>query len=392
MPKGSPTAIFVSSTCYDLSQIRADLRLFSSLIGLEAVMSEFDSFPIDPNQDTVTNCLDAVRHRADIFVLVIGGRYGSMNETGKSITNLEFLEATSKGIPKYVFVNRQILTLLPIWKDNKNGDYSSVVDTPKLFEFVSHLRDSGQTWVFPFDTAQDITNTLTKQFSYLLSECLDLKLKFQDFKFSHLQLKPNALRLILEKPKGWEYLLFATVLKDQIDGFKYARLDAELGISFGNNKRIDDVSEIIKWALDKLSAISKIIEHLTKALNNGFIKAVGEPGEPGDTDRIVHLAWRIGDAYEQLLKWTLEFNTIEVEEEFKYLLLLLSKMSINAVNEIEEYSNGLYEKIKEILANEEKYENGTIITLTLTAPIMGDEFHNETERLIKLYSFKFANL
>jgi Domain of unknown function (DUF4062) len=52
--------MFVSSTCYDLSQVRADLRDFLLSLGIEPVMSEFDTFPIDPAKDTrheVLTCL-----------------------------------------------------------------------------------------------------------------------------------------------------------------------------------------------------------------------------------------------------------------------------------------------------------------------------------------------
>ena len=99
MPKGSGTTLFVSSTCYDLAQLRANLRDFAEEVGFEPVLSELDSFPVNPSQSAIQNCLDAVRTRADIFVLVVGGRYGSMNEAGKSITNLEYLEASACGIP-----------------------------------------------------------------------------------------------------------------------------------------------------------------------------------------------------------------------------------------------------------------------------------------------------
>lgn len=177
MPKGSKATLFISSTCYDLSQVRVDLREFSESIGLEPILSEFDSFPVNPNQDTLSNCLEAVKNRTDIFVLVIGGRYGSIVDTGKSITNLEYFEAKAKGIPKYVFVKEDVLALLPIWRANPDSDYSSVVDNPSLFEFITSLRDSGDVWVFPFSNAQSIISTLKKQLSYLLSDCLDLRKK-----------------------------------------------------------------------------------------------------------------------------------------------------------------------------------------------------------------------
>ncbi|MHB0817219.1 DUF4062 domain-containing protein [Stutzerimonas stutzeri] len=39
MPTGHPTSLFVSSTCYDLSQVRADMADFARAMGLEPVLS-----------------------------------------------------------------------------------------------------------------------------------------------------------------------------------------------------------------------------------------------------------------------------------------------------------------------------------------------------------------
>ena len=41
-------SIFVSSTCYDLKQNRQDIREFIEAdLGYEAILSEYDSLPID---------------------------------------------------------------------------------------------------------------------------------------------------------------------------------------------------------------------------------------------------------------------------------------------------------------------------------------------------------
>lgn len=88
-----PPAVFVSSTCYDLKQVRADLKAFIESLGLEPVISEYDAFPVDPNVTTVENCLRVVDAKADIFVLIVGGRYGAVQDKGKSVTNLEYLRA-----------------------------------------------------------------------------------------------------------------------------------------------------------------------------------------------------------------------------------------------------------------------------------------------------------
>lgn len=379
MPKGSSTTLFVSSTCYDLAQLRADLRDFAKSIGFEPILSELDTFPVDPSRDTVENCINVVRTRADVFVLVVGGRYGSINDTGKSITNLEYLEANARGIPKYVFVKSEILSLLPLWRANPDADFSSAVDTTKLFEFVSHLRDTGEVWVFPFNNAQDITKTLRKQLSYLLADCLELRSKLQMIDSSTLQLGPESLRIYIEKPKGWEYLVLAKLLQERIQLHENKKLDAELGISFGPVIDLSDRILAIKWISGKFSQISQTTQHLSRALNAGIEGAVGKSGEPGDILRIVHLATRLADGYSHILDWTLEFNRIEAESEFEKLLAISGKFSSNILREIEDYASQLYGKIKEAIENPPT--DGTVnLMLTLSAPDMA-AFEEEMKRL-----------
>lgn len=382
MPKGHPTSLFVSSTCYDLSQLRSNLRDFADSVGLEAVMSEFDSFPVNPSQSTVGNCLEAVRTRADIFLLVVGSRYGSVNETGKSITNLEFSEANAIGIPKYVFVKKDVLALLPVWKDNPDASFESVVDTPVLFEFISGIRDSGEVWVFPFDDASDITTTLRKQLSYLFSDCLALRRKVSPNDASIAKLGPKALRIAIEKPQGWEWLLFAQSLQDQLDVYSAKRLDVELGISFEEAITLGDFDEVIAWVSRRLGDITHTVAQFEKALAAGYEQAVGKPGEPGDIGRIVHLAERLGNGYEQLLGWKLKFLRLSVGDEFKTLVRLAAELASNAIAEIEEFTANLYPDIEQLIANIDKHPKGTVVTRTLTLTVPNtDELLTEINRL-----------
>src|SRR4051812_10109339 len=58
-PKGAiemnALKIFVSSTCYDLSQVRADLARFFVGHGIDPLLSEHASFPIEPGEENVKN-------------------------------------------------------------------------------------------------------------------------------------------------------------------------------------------------------------------------------------------------------------------------------------------------------------------------------------------------
>lgn len=367
MPKGSATTLFVSSTCYDLSQLRADIRDFAEGVGLEPILSELDSFPVNPSQDTIQNCLDAVRNRADLFLLVVGNRYGSITETGKSVTNLEYIEAASRGIPRYVFVKSEVLAVLPIWKTNPTADFSASVDTPKLFEFVSTLRDKGEVWVFPFSNAQDIVRTLRKQLSYLLADSLSLRAKLQEKDASALALSPGALRIYIEKPMGWEFLVFAKLLQDGVASHYKRRLDLELGVTFERVIDLRSRSTATKWVSTKFNQIVQITTGLSQALNGGIVKAVGEPGQPGDIVRIEHIASRISEGYLQAIEWTLEFHRLLVEPELLKLMDLATHFSSNVLKEIEEFSASLYGDIAHALAH---HQPGDVVnfTLKLSAP------------------------
>ena len=240
----------VSSTFYDLRQIRDDLRQFIEGLGYRPLLSEHPSFPIDPDATTIENCRRRVEQDADVLVLVIGGRYGSIDATpNKSVTNLEYTSARHKRIPIYVFIDPQVLALLPLWKRNQAADFSEQVDSPRLFEFIEHVRTIDAVWMNEFRIACDITDALRTQFAYQQQAGLRLQrqavgLADQDWLDT---LHGEALRVALDRPPHWEYLLFATSLRDGVARHRrLARTHAlKIPIGFGEDvqERFDDIRQ-----------------------------------------------------------------------------------------------------------------------------------------------------
>ena len=72
--------VFISSTCYDLDNVRDGLRDFIYNIGYEPVMSDYGDVLYDPRIHTHTSCIEEVKN-CDMLVLLIGGRFG-----GKAIS------------------------------------------------------------------------------------------------------------------------------------------------------------------------------------------------------------------------------------------------------------------------------------------------------------------
>ena len=136
------------------------------------------------------------------------------------MTNLEYLAAKAKGIPRYVFVKKHILTAHSDWQKNRSGDFSEIVDSSKLFEFVELLNDPMEkNWVYTFDSAQDIIETLRTQLAYLFMDALTIRAKVYAQWFIR-GVVAGLIRRCIKLGSGeairWEYRLFSQVLCDEI--------------------------------------------------------------------------------------------------------------------------------------------------------------------------------
>jgi hypothetical protein len=380
-------AVFVSSTCYDLKQLRADLSAYLENAGFEPVLSEYPSFPIDPDADTVANCRRAVEDKADIFVLIVGSRYGSIDDQGKSITNLEYLAAKAKGIPVYVFALRSTLDVLPLWRANAAGSFSVVADSPKLFEFLSAIRDSGERWVFPFDIAQDIIGTLRLQLAYLFADALALRMRatasgvLAGDKFKNIS--GRELRLIMERPRAWEYRLFSEAISRELRSSADLKRDWLYGVTFGRGESVSPI-RFVEWVQSKTSEGSRIFGVLESLFNEALPKALGAPGQPGDPEAILYVASRFGAVYRSALQWKLDFYCVAVHDELLKLRSVAARVCDNAAVEIEQFAaevEGSLARGLQAPAGGPRIE--VKLELRITAPEM-TEFAGEMERVSQL--------
>src|ERR1019366_4538137 len=103
----------------------------------------------------------------------------------------------------YVFVARAVLDVLPVWKANPTADFLSVADSSNLFEFVAGIKEGGEIWVFPFDTAQEMFEVLRAQLAYLFLGALELRAKVRgsgELSPALQGLHGTLIRLIIERP------------------------------------------------------------------------------------------------------------------------------------------------------------------------------------------------
>jgi hypothetical protein len=93
--------VFVSSTFQDLREERQ--QVMQALLELDCMPSGMELFPAsDESQwDLITRVIDD----CDYYLVIVGGRYGSVDAKGISYTEREYDYAVKKGIPSLAFVH-----------------------------------------------------------------------------------------------------------------------------------------------------------------------------------------------------------------------------------------------------------------------------------------------
>lgn len=99
--------VFVSSTYSDLKEERG--KVMQTIMALDCIPAGMELFPaIDAEQfEFIKKIIDD----CDYYILIVGGRYGSISDDGISYTEKEYDYAVSKGIPVIAFLHNNIKNL-----------------------------------------------------------------------------------------------------------------------------------------------------------------------------------------------------------------------------------------------------------------------------------------
>lgn len=167
--------IFLSSTYYDLRQVRADLDRFIKEQGYEPVLNEQGNIPYGKEEKLEDYCYKEINN-VDILVSIIGGRYGSESKIEKhSISQMELKTAYELNKQVYIFIEKNVYNEYQFYLNNKeNPDvkftYADNVKIHQFIEFVESLPNNNT--IHDFDTSNDIIVFLREQWSGLFQRFL----------------------------------------------------------------------------------------------------------------------------------------------------------------------------------------------------------------------------
>ena len=135
--------IFISSTFSDLKDERN--KVMKTIMSLDCIPAGMELFPaMDEEQfEFIKRIIDD----SDYYLLIVGARYGSMDENGVSFTEKEYDNAVSKGIPVIAFLHHDISSL-PMAKADVDAElrkkleaFRKKVETGRLVQYWRNADD-----------------------------------------------------------------------------------------------------------------------------------------------------------------------------------------------------------------------------------------------------------
>lgn len=206
--------IFISSTDYNLKDLRAELSRFLKELGYRPILSSAEGFPDNsPNLEPWESCIP-VLDNCFVMILVIDGRYSKALEwpnfqelfekKSLSPTHGEYLFAHKKAKRMLVFIRKEVMTYYQSYRQaykNCNKDEVLIKETLEktlpdyidyeTLKFVHQVKTSKPIpWIKEFDDITDVKNEVQKK---MLNELAEIFL----IKNQHLQTVINSFNKVL---------------------------------------------------------------------------------------------------------------------------------------------------------------------------------------------------
>jgi predicted phosphodiesterase len=147
--------VFVSSTYEDLQEERREVM--QALLKLDCIPVGMELFPAaDENQETLIKKLIG---DCDYFILILGGRYGSINSEGKGYIQMEYEYALEKGIPIISFIHKNPEKI-------ESGKTEQIPELKKKMERFKELvkKKTCSFWTSPSNLGLEVSTSLYKLF------------------------------------------------------------------------------------------------------------------------------------------------------------------------------------------------------------------------------------
>lgn len=195
----------------------------------------------------------------------------------------------------------------------------------------------------------------------------------------------EVAQVLALRPDYWEFFLFGGQLRLELSSRETQYLDGRLGFAeaTGTYVSTQDGLTYIRKAVAQFSRVADMVEPMLDI--NRQTDAFGEPGEPGDADKIMHLAKRIGSLYGQMLDIATSLRGTAYEsDETRRAAFALARYADQPLDSVREFVEGFAQKIESIPARLEAGEESIALEIPLVWDVpdeISKEFNDALESL-----------
>lgn len=156
--------------------------------------------------------------------------------------------------------------------------------------------------------------------------------------------------LVLDRPPGWEFLLFAGVLTQGKRTLELKWHDYEMP-PFAVERGSLPMNEAFRYLSSYYGRLSGLITSMHKVFAEGAQEqAFGLPGEAGDPVRIEHFAKRVLDAYEGLLDSAAELRSMDLPDLFDELVEISVRIPAKPLRQIRDFIDRVVRETEKVPA------------------------------------------
>jgi len=190
-------------------------------------------------------------------------------------------------------------------------------------------------------------------------------------------------RLLAERPEGWEYMLYASALLRGMEEHEAMFRDNEIGFAPRSAESFD-ADNVMSFISQRMAEFSAAVSGVERVLSDAAqAAAFGEPGQPGDVDRIRHIAHRLVSIYNEVLVCAARIRGATVPSQFEEVVGLAAAMGDQPIRQMRTFILDLVRDIDSIpgrLALDEP----VIITASLVVTIDDELIDNWGQAMRRL--------
>ena len=147
----------------------------------------------------------------------------------------------------------------------------------------------------------------------------------------------QQLQLLARRPSGWEYMLFAGVLKQGLRATESKWRDHRVKYVRRTGPRLDN-TRAFAFLGDALHEADSIVDNLVRLLSPEVQEsAFGPPGVPGDPAQIEYIGERFITSYEDLLSWGMRIRGTMVPEELSRIFEITARFLDKPIENFREF-------------------------------------------------------